>query len=64
LADILKTLRILNKGRAAGKYQSYNRKEMILANENLGMEWFTVLYNLIVAEGKGRSLVTESIYSI
>ena len=50
--ESLKALRVMNMGEAAGPTGVVT--EMIMADENLGVEWLTDLCNLIVAEGRIR----------
>ena len=48
--EIMKALRTMNTGKAAGPTGVVTKKFM--ADEYLGMEWLTDLCNLIVAEEK------------
>ena len=48
--EILKALRMINKGKAAGPTGVVTK--MIMVDENLGVEWMADPCNLIVAEGR------------
>jgi hypothetical protein len=48
--EVLKALRQMKKGKAAGPTGVVS--EMLMADEGLSVEWMTALCNLIVAEGK------------
>ena len=48
--DILKALRMMKKGKAAGPTGIVS--EMFMADEDCSVEWLTSLCNLIVAQGR------------
>ena len=57
--EILKALRMMNKGKAARPTGVVT--EMIIADENLGVKWLTDLCNLTVAEGRIPEDWTDSV---